>query len=92
MTAKRSGRPKGSPNKITAEVKELARKYGPDAIERLAGLAGLLPGVMPAEAGAAQVAALREILDRAYGKATQHIAGDPAGAPVKVVFEWASDE
>jgi hypothetical protein len=65
-----SGRKKGSPNKITAEIKALAHKYGPDALKELARLA------RGAESEAARVAACREILDRAYGKAMQPISGD----------------
>lgn len=56
------GRPKGSLNKATADVKALARKHGPDAIGRLAYLA------TKAGSEQAQVAACKEILDRAYGK------------------------
>jgi hypothetical protein len=58
-----SGRKKGTPNKVTAEIKVLAHKYGPDALKELARLA------RSAESEAARVAACREILDRAYGKA-----------------------
>jgi hypothetical protein len=65
-----SGRKKGTPNKVTAEIKVLAHKYGPDALKELARLA------RSAESEAARVAACREILDRAYGKAMQPISGD----------------
>jgi hypothetical protein len=63
------GRPKGSPNKATAELKELAREYTTEALDALLS-------VMRAADGAAKVAAAREILDRGYGKASQVIAGD----------------
>lgn len=66
------GRPKGSFNKATADVKALAGKYGPDAIKELARL------MREAESEAAQVAACRELLDRAYGKASQLVGSDPA--------------
>ena len=33
-----AGRKKGVPNKATADVRELARKYGPDSMEELARL------------------------------------------------------
>ena len=36
--AKMGGRQVGTPNKATAEVKILARKYGPEAVEKLAKL------------------------------------------------------
>jgi len=83
-----AGRPVGSISKTTADLKELARVYGPAAIERLAQLSGLsvdaqgnpVPG---AESEATQAAAIRELLDRGYGRATQHIAGEEGG-PVRV--------
>jgi hypothetical protein len=70
MTAKREktgGRTFGTPNKATAEVKELAREYGPEAVERLAYL------MRHAKAEQAQVAAAKELLDRGYGKAGQQM-------------------
>lgn len=75
-----AGRPKGSLNKATHEVKEIARKHGPKAIERLAYLSH------SAQTETAQVAACKEILDRAYGKATQIIAGDDQGGPIQVTW------
>lgn len=77
------GRKKGVPNKNTQEIKALARTYGPDAVKRLAMLAGLLEGP-GAESEATHVAAIKELLDRGYGKATQIIAGDEDEAPVQV--------
>src|SRR5262249_29551776 len=64
-----SGRKMGTPNKATAEIKELAQKYGPEAIAELARLA------TKAESEAARVAAIRELLDRGYGRAVQPIVG-----------------
>lgn len=60
-----SGRKPGALNTQTAEVKFLAQKHGPTAIKRLVHL------IDNAESEQAQVAASKEILDRAYGKATQ---------------------
>jgi hypothetical protein len=34
-----SGRKKGSPNKITREIKEIAHQYGPGALKELARIA-----------------------------------------------------
>jgi len=84
---KTGGRQKGTPNKSTAQIKELAREYGPAAIERLAEKAGLLEhlGKMPADTDAAQIAAIKELLDRGYGKATQPISGDEEAPPLRVV-------
>lgn len=71
--AKTGGRVKGTPNKANAEIKELAREYGPAAIVKLAELAGLVKGKKPAKAEAAQVAANNHLLDRGYGKPTQGV-------------------
>lgn len=80
-----SGRQKGVPNKSTAEIKEAARKHGAAAIDRLAHL------MMKAESEAAQVAAAKEILDRAYGKAPQAMTGEDGEGPIKHILEvvWA---
>jgi hypothetical protein len=71
------GRRAGVPNKITAEIKELAQQYAPAALKELARLS------TAAKMEAARVAAIKEILDRAYGKATQptELAGKD-GAPL----------
>ena len=55
-----AGRPK-----VIAELRELARAHAPDAIKELARLA------IKAKSEAARVAAIRELLDRGYGKAGQ---------------------
>lgn len=94
---RRGGRQKGTPNKATGEVRDLAQVYGPKAIEAAAKLAGLVfdevnnepVGVAASEQ--ARIAALGIILDRAYGKATQVIAGDDDNpikhaARIEVVF------
>jgi len=65
------GRPPGSLNKATAEIKAAARKHGPEALKVLAAL------MKNAESEQAQIAAAKEILDRAYGKATQPVGEDP---------------
>lgn len=48
------GRPRGVPNKATAEVKILAQKYTEAAIRRLAELGGLVEGILGAESPQAQ--------------------------------------
>jgi len=75
------GRPKGSPNKATKDVRALASQYGGDAIDELFRLA------KKAKSEQARVAACKEILDRAYGKSPQAITGD-GGGPVKLSIEW----
>lgn len=67
---RRGGRKKGTPNKATAEIKEVARKHGAEAIKALVDL------MKNAETEAAKVAACKEILDRGYGKAHQHNTND----------------
>jgi hypothetical protein len=84
-----AGRPVGSISKTTAEIKALAQKHGPQAIARLAELSGLISGRPGADSEAAQIAALRELLDRGYGKATQPLSGDATGAPIAYSFRWA---
>lgn len=92
MTRKATGRPNGRPpgavSQATREGKNLARLYGPAAIERIAHLAGLVTREVEVEGhivvqpiGMAtkhsdQLTALQCILDRGYGKATQPISGD----------------
>lgn len=67
---KTGGRTKGTPNKATHDVKEAARIHGPRALEVLSSL------MESAESEQARIAAAKEILDRAYGKATQPIANE----------------
>jgi len=74
-----AGRKPGVRNRVTKDIKELAQSYGEDAIRRLAILAS-----DDSIAPAAQVAAIKELLDRGYGKATQPIAGDPDMPPVGI--------
>jgi len=79
------GRKPGVPNKVTAEVRDLARVHGPAVLEELARLA------LESESDQARVAATKEILDRAYGKpAGSHSAvsnggGGGEGGPVKML-------
>src|ERR1700677_4090374 len=57
----------GIPNKATAEIQEIARKYAPDAIKEMHRI------LTTSESDAARVAAGNVILDRAYGKARQPV-------------------
>jgi hypothetical protein len=83
-----AGRKLGIPNKNTAEIRVVAQSYGPAAIAALAELAGLAPGTR-AEAETARISALKELLDRAYGRSTQPLSGDAEAAPVSITFHWA---
>jgi len=67
---RRGGRQAGVPNKVTRDIRALAQKYTDRAIKRLAHLAE------NAESEAAQVAAIKEILDRGYGKSKQPLEHD----------------
>jgi hypothetical protein len=74
-----AGRPTGSANRATAEVREIAGQWGPAAIRRAAELAGLVLGadgrpVGAAKSEAAQIAALEIVLNRAYGRPSQPLA------------------
>jgi hypothetical protein len=62
-----SGNPGGRP-KVIAELRALARAQAPDAIKELARLA------IKARSETARVAAIRELLDRGYGKTAQTLA------------------
>lgn len=74
---KTGGRKKGVPNKATADLKALAQTYTPEAI-------GILAGIMrSSESDAARVAAVKEMFDRGYGKASQALTG-PEGGPLNV--------
>jgi hypothetical protein len=67
---KTGGRKKGTPNKATAEIKALAQLHAEAAMKELARLA------TGAESEAARVAAIKELFDRGFGKATQHVEAD----------------
>ena len=77
---KTGGRQKGTPNKATADLKALASKHGPAAIEAILVLA------KTAENETTRLAAWRELLDRGYGKPAQYneIGG---GAPIRLIVE-----
>lgn len=64
---KTGGRRKGTPNRITREIGELARVHAPSAIKELARLA------KSAESESARVSAIGMLLDRAYGKPKQAV-------------------
>jgi hypothetical protein len=83
-----AGRPVGSISKTTAEIKALAQQHGPAIITKLAELSGVIPGNV-AESQAVQVQAMRELLDRGFGRSTQPLSGDADGAPIAYSFRWA---
>lgn len=78
---KTGGRQKGTPNKVTADIKEIAQSFGQEAITHLVEIAR--NGDAPP---AARVAAVKEILDRGYGKARQDVELTGAnGGPLETV-------
>ena len=79
-----SGNPGGRP-KVLAEVQELARQHAPSAIAELARLA------LKAKRETARIAAIRELLDRGYGRSRQAVevsapVGDPLD-PLRVLMQ-----
>jgi hypothetical protein len=70
-----AGRKKGVPNKVTSEIRALAQRHGPDMIASLVELA------KTSRNDSVRVAAIREILDRGYGKTAQPVTAgeDNAG-------------
>ena len=79
---KTGGRKKGTPNKNTADLKPLASKHGPWALKQIRALAE------HAETEQVRFSALRELLDRGYGKPPQYSEiGSKGGAPLTLVIE-----
>jgi len=78
------GRQKGTPNKATADLKAIAKSMEPEATKRLALL-------LKSENETVALGAIREVYDRAFGKATQHIAGEGHGSGAFVIT-WQADK
>lgn len=74
-----AGRKPGVPNRVTADIKALAQSFGPEAIEKLVQI------VRESENDAAKISAIKELLDRGFGKAAQAVIvnGDEEGGPVQ---------
>jgi hypothetical protein len=70
---RRGGRNPGTPNKATRDIRELAQAHSTEAVQELAKLAGLVKGTKGAESEQARIGALKELLDRGHGKATQAV-------------------
>lgn len=62
-----SGRQKGTPNKVTADVRAAAQQYTAEAIQTLASI------MRESDVDQARIAAAKELLDRGHGKSTQPI-------------------
>lgn len=76
------GRQKGTPNKVSNDLKALAQVYTPEAVETLAKH-------MRGDDPKASVAASKELLDRGHGKATQAITGADGGPLVVQILKIA---
>ena len=76
-----SGNPGGRP-KVLGEVQELARQHAPAVIVELARLA------LKAKSETARIAAIRELLDRGYGRSRQAIeVSVPAGDVIQQLLD-----
>jgi hypothetical protein len=78
------GSRKGVPNKATAAIREIAGQYTEQAVTTLVSILAGGEGI-PA---AAQVAAAKELLDRAHGKPSQSVdvSGDMTFKGLEVVI------
>ncbi len=83
-----SGRKKGVPNKVTAQIKAAAQEHGVAALKELVRI------MKKGTSEAARIAACKEILDRGYGKAPQAIVGggddDKPAFPTEIQFKIVS--
>ncbi len=77
---KTGGRRRGTPNKATADVKAVAGQYSHDAVAELARLA------REARSDKTRVAAIRELLNRAYGRAKRSGRERPVQPSLAVEF------
>jgi hypothetical protein len=66
---------------VIGELRDLARTHAPEAVRELARLA------MHAKSETARIAAIRELLDRGFGKATQPIVADGEVVPDNLDLE-----
>jgi hypothetical protein len=77
----RSGNPGGRP-RVLGELQELARQQAPTVIVELARLA------LKAKSETARIAAIRELLDRGYGRPRQSMeVSVPAGDPIQMLLD-----
>jgi hypothetical protein len=76
-----SGNPGGRP-KVLGDVQELARQHAPRIIVELARLA------LKAKSETARIAAIRELLDRGYGRPRQAMeVSVPADDPIQLLLD-----
>ena len=68
---RRGGRQKGTPNKVTAELRYAAREYTEEALKTLAAVMRDRKA-----SAAARVAAAIALLDRGHGRPRQHVEAE----------------
>ena len=82
---RRGGRQKGTPNKVTADIRAAARLHADDALGELSRI------MKHGQSETARIAACKEILDRAYGKSPQAMTGEGGEGPQHVRVSWADE-
>jgi len=80
---RRGGRQKGTPNKSTSELRELARSYTDQAIKALVDI------MLTGSSEQARITAAGTILDRGYGKPSQPVDGDGEGGAIQLAHKIA---
>jgi len=75
-----AGRKTGVPNKVSRELREVARQYTEEAVDALVRV--LRDKKAPASA---TVAAATAILDRGHGKPTQHIDAEDSSSSLSAI-------
>ena len=76
-----AGRPRGVPNRLTRDIKALASRYGPDALETLVRI------MNEGESEQARIAAAKELLDRGYGRPAQALELYRGRSEVRVIVD-----
>lgn len=87
---KTGGRKRGSGDKVTRELREIAQEYTPEAMEKIVAI------MRGGENHTVQLAAAKEIFDRGHGKAVQfseakieHRTVARIPMPAETAKEWA---
>lgn len=76
---KTGGRKKGSRNKATADIKAALQKHGQALVKALLAL-------VKSKDEKVRLGAIKEALDRGYGRPAQAITGEGGEGPVAVTF------
>ncbi len=76
---RRGGRQRGTPNRVTAELKATFQKHGDELVQALLALT-------KSDDERVRLGAIQAALDRGWGKPAQVVSGD-AGQPHRLVVE-----